>query len=68
MKRGKREMVRSGLLPILTLASVVDFGQLVPSPKRLDCPSCHRSKLQGAHGHMYCQRCGYTTTSTKESR
>jgi hypothetical protein len=59
MKRDNREMVRSGLLPILTLASVVDFGRLAPPPKRLDCPRCHRAKMQGEHGHRYCQGCGY---------
>lgn len=51
------------LLPILALSYVVDFGSLLPAPKRLDCPKCHRSKLQGKHGHRCCQGCGYIAST-----
>lgn len=51
-------MKRESLLPILTLASVVDFGALLPKPRVNNCPQCPRGKLVG-NGRRYCQRCGY---------
>lgn len=59
-------MRRENMPAILTLASVLDFGQLLPKPRITNCPKCNRGKLSGPEGGLrYCQRCAYTEKASK---